>query len=42
LMTGFVVGEWHNNHHKNPQNWNQRVNWWEIDVSAQLVKLIKK
>lgn len=42
LITGFVVGEWHNNHHKNPQHWNQRVNWWEVDVSAQLVKLIKK
>ena len=42
IVTGYIVGEWHNNHHKNPQQWNQRVRWWEFDLNAQLVKLIKK
>ena len=41
LFTGYIVGEWHNNHHNNPQLWNQKVNWWEFDLSAQIVKLIK-
>ena len=41
LFTGYLVGEWHNNHHHNPQRWNQKINWWEFDVSAQFVKLIK-
>jgi stearoyl-CoA desaturase (delta-9 desaturase) len=41
LFTGYIVGEWHNNHHHNPQAWNQRVHWWEFDFSAQIIKLIK-
>lgn len=41
LIVGYLVGEWHNNHHHNPQKWNQKEKWWEIDVSAQLVKIIK-
>lgn len=41
LFTGYIVGEWHNNHHHNPQKWNQRTKWWEFDLSAQLIKLIK-
>lgn len=37
----ILIGEWHNNHHANPQQWNQRVQWWEIDPAAQFIKLIK-
>lgn len=42
LFVGIVGGEWHNNHHRYPQNWNQRVKWWELDIPAQIIKLIKK
>lgn len=42
LFVGVLGGEWHNNHHKNPQKWNQRVKWWELDIPAQIIKLIKK
>jgi stearoyl-CoA desaturase (delta-9 desaturase) len=37
----LVIGEWHNNHHANPQQWNQREQWWEIDYAAQFIRLIK-
>lgn len=40
IFVGYIVGEWHNNHHKNPQQWNQKIKWWEFDMSAQLIKLI--
>jgi stearoyl-CoA desaturase (delta-9 desaturase) len=33
---------WHNNHHKNPQKWSMQEKWWEIDLIAPLIKLIKK
>lgn len=42
LFVGILGGEWHNNHHRYPQNWNQRVKWWELDIPAQIIKLIKK
>ena len=42
LFVGVLGGEWHNNHHRYPQNWNQRVKWWELDIPAQIIKLIKK
>lgn len=32
---------WHNNHHKNPSNWNFKVKWWELDISALVIRLIK-
>jgi stearoyl-CoA desaturase (delta-9 desaturase) len=37
-----VIGEWHNNHHARPQQWNQRERWWELDYAAQFIRLIKK
>ena len=37
----LVIGEWHNNHHANPQQWNQREQWWEVDYAAQFIRLIK-
>jgi stearoyl-CoA desaturase (delta-9 desaturase) len=40
LMT---LGEgWHNNHHANPRKWNLRERWWEWDLGAQVVRLIRK
>ena len=37
-----AIGEWHNNHHAHPQQWNQREQWWEVDYAAQFIRLIKK
>jgi stearoyl-CoA desaturase (delta-9 desaturase) len=42
LINGWFVGEWHNNHHARPGEWNQRVKWWEWDVPSVVIKLIKK
>jgi stearoyl-CoA desaturase (delta-9 desaturase) len=42
LITGWIVGEWHNNHHADPKNWNQKVNWWEWDLAANIINMIKK
>ena len=41
----FNWGEsWHNNHHKSPQKYDNRVKWWELDISALVIKyfLMKK
>jgi stearoyl-CoA desaturase (delta-9 desaturase) len=38
----FTFGEgWHNNHHARPGDWNFGHKWWEIDLGAQIIKLIK-
>jgi sn-1 stearoyl-lipid 9-desaturase len=39
-IIGFGEG-WHNNHHHNPKNPNFGVKWWEIDLSYQVIKLIR-
>ena len=33
---------WHNNHHSNAKNYSMQEKWWEIDIIAQVIKLIKK
>jgi fatty-acid desaturase len=33
---------WHNNHHKNPSNWNLSEKWWEIDIIGFIIRFIKK
>lgn len=34
---------WHNNHHAHPGRWNfGSVRWWEIDVGAWVIALIRK
>lgn len=33
---------WHNNHHKNPSKWNLQENWWEIDLIAHIIRIVKK
>lgn len=32
---------WHNNHHAHPGNWHSGERWWEWDLMAQLIKMIK-
>lgn len=36
-----LIGEWHNNHHARPREWNQRERWWEVDYAAQFIRIIK-
>lgn len=39
----FTLGEgWHNNHHAHPSRWKQGEKWWEFDLPAQVIKIIKK
>jgi fatty-acid desaturase len=33
---------WHNNHHKNPGNFTTKIKWWEVDLTALVIKAIKK
>jgi stearoyl-CoA desaturase (delta-9 desaturase) len=33
---------WHNNHHRHPKNFSLGEKWWEIDISALVIKLIRK
>ena len=32
---------WHNNHHRYPKKFSCGHRWWEIDISAYIIKLIK-
>lgn len=39
----FILGEaWHNNHHGEPNNPNFGRQWWELDPTYWVVKLIRK
>lgn len=39
----ITLGEgWHNNHHAKPWNWNNQEKWWEFDVPAMVIKVIKQ
>lgn len=42
LFCGYILGEWHNNHHNNPKVLNEQVKWWEIDVLYLISKGIRK
>lgn len=33
---------WHNNHHRFPRNYSCGQEWWQIDVSSLIIKMIKK
>lgn len=38
----ITMGEgWHNNHHAKPWKWNNSERWWEWDIPALIIKLIK-
>ena len=32
---------WHNNHHRYPKKFSLGEKWWEIDISAYVIRLIK-
>lgn len=39
----ITLGEgWHNTHHAKPYAWNNQERWWEFDIPAYIIKLIKK
>lgn len=39
----ITLGEgWHNNHHARPWNWNNQERWWEFDIPALVIRLIKQ
>lgn len=39
----ITLGEgWHNNHHAHPRDWNNQHKWWELDITAWMIRLIKK
>lgn len=33
---------WHNNHHRHPVNYSCGQGWWQIDISALVIRLIKR
>ena len=33
---------WHNNHHRHPKNYSLGEQWWQVDISALVIKLIKR
>lgn len=38
----ITMGEgWHNNHHAKPYAWSNSEKWWEWDIPALIIKLIK-
>lgn len=32
---------WHNNHHRHPKNFSCGEKWWELDISAMIIQIIK-
>lgn len=32
---------WHNNHHRYPKNYSLGEKWWQIDIAALVIKLVK-
>lgn len=42
IAWGFVGEGWHNNHHERPNDWNNWDKWWEFDLPAVIIRLIKK
>ncbi len=43
IVNLITLGEgWHNNHHNNPKNYIQGEKWWEWDLNAWVIRLIKQ
>jgi fatty-acid desaturase len=39
----ITMGEgWHNNHHAKPYKWSNWERWWEWDIPAVIIRIIKK
>jgi stearoyl-CoA desaturase (delta-9 desaturase) len=42
LIALLAWGEgWHNNHHRNPNAWNLRTRWWELDPTAWVISQVR-
>jgi len=41
FIYGYILGDWHNNHHTNPHIQNQKVKWWEFDIIDFFIRKIK-
>lgn len=42
LISILTLGEgYHNNHHKNPSDYNNQYKWYEIDITGLIIRLIK-
>jgi stearoyl-CoA desaturase (delta-9 desaturase) len=42
-MGVFGLGEgWHNNHHAFPRAAEHGLEWWQIDLSAYVIRLLEK
>jgi fatty-acid desaturase len=33
---------WHNNHHRHPKNFSLGEKWWQLDISALVIRMIRK
>lgn len=39
----ITLGEgWHNTHHARPYAWNNQERWWEFDIPAYIIRLIRQ
>jgi stearoyl-CoA desaturase (delta-9 desaturase) len=38
MYYGFLVGEWHENHHANPQHARSGAAWWQLDVPYAIIR----
>lgn len=42
LISILTLGEgYHNNHHNDPSNYNNRVKWYELDITGIIIRMIK-
>lgn len=42
LISILTLGEgYHNNHHKDPSNYSNRVRWFELDITGMIIRMIK-
>ena len=43
LVNLITFGEgWHNNHHSRPGDYTNSMEWWEWDINAWIIRLIKQ
>lgn len=43
ILSLITLGDgWHNNHHYRPEHYSHRVKWWEFDMCALIIQLIRR
>lgn len=43
ILAIATLGEgWHNNHHHNPRSARQGLRWWELDITYQVLKVLRR